>query len=226
MEIYLARHGTTEWNSTHRIQGRTDIELDKTGIAMAEQSGRYLKEHGIYFDLVFSSPLKRAYITAELLSGSGPDRIVTDERLTELYFGGFEGRNVEEMLADPDCPFRFFKKDPFRYNLEVKDICETLDGMLMRTHDFIHSRIEPVIRSGIASNILICGHGALNRALLMNFAHNSDLHDFWGNGLQPNCGITKISCTCPSSEEVVYHVQDKSLILYDNDIVSKTTALL
>ena len=68
MNIYLARHGTTEWNAIRRIQGRTDIELDKTGIEIARQSGQCLFDMGIRFDYVFSSPLKRAYTTAGLLA--------------------------------------------------------------------------------------------------------------------------------------------------------------
>ena len=212
MDIYLARHGTTEWNSLHLIQGRTDILLDDNGTAMAAQSGEYFRSHDIVFDRVFSSPLKRAYETARLLAGDSAS-VITDNRLTELCFGSFEGRNVSEMQADAGCPFRFFKSDPFRYNQEVLPLAatESLDALLARTADFINEVIV---------------HGALNRALIMNFKGIRDLHEFWGKGLQPNCGINKISCTYNTSGEVIFDVQDESLVLYDPEILSKTTALL
>ena len=227
MDIYLARHGTTEWNSLHLIQGRTDILLDDNGTAMAAQSGEYFKSHDIVFDRVFSSPLKRAYETARLLAGDSAS-VITDNRLTELCFGSFEGRNVSEMQADAGCPFRFFKSDPFRYNQEVLPLAatESLDDLLARTADFINEVIVPLPGSDNIKNVLICGHGALNRALIMNFKGIRDLHEFWGTGLQPNCGINKISCTYNASGEVIYDVQDESLVLYDPEILSKTTALL
>lgn len=70
MEIYLVRHGSTEWNRIKKIQGQSDIPLDETGLAMAHQSGLALLKEGIKFDFVFASPLTRAYITAkEFLCG-------------------------------------------------------------------------------------------------------------------------------------------------------------
>ena len=63
MQIYLLRHGTTEWNSEHRIQGHTDIPLDSIGLKMAEETGKALHDMGIAFDLVYSSPLSRAIET-------------------------------------------------------------------------------------------------------------------------------------------------------------------
>ena len=250
MNIYLARHGTTEWNSVRRIQGRTDIELDETGIEMARQTGQCLFDLGIRFDHVFSSPLKRAYKTAELLSHplavSGNCKapaIQTDKRLTELCFGDFEGRNVEEMLADPECAFRYFKADPKRYNDEIIELRhvtgysenisenplpETLTELFLRSSEFIREIIEPLVLScdNSHTNILISGHGAVNKALLMYFNRSDDLNHFWGEGLQPNCGINKITCTCNDSGEIIYEVQDKCLVLYDSNLEKSLKKLL
>lgn len=69
MNIYIVRHGETDWNVQLKLQGRSDIPLNATGIEQAEQTGENLKKAGISFDKVYSSPLQRAVKTAELISG-------------------------------------------------------------------------------------------------------------------------------------------------------------
>ncbi len=276
MNIYLVRHGTTEWNSQGRIQGRTDIRLDSTGVEMARQTGLKLSEEGIIFDRIYSSPLNRAYTTAELI---GRRDIITDDRLSELGFGCFEGRIANEMFSDPECIFRYFKTDPKRYNDEIlhayrnpvvmtgnpgpsgnsglpglsgpEGLPESLTMLLDRTRDFIVNVIEPLILSSVQhdsmiripsanrsgsfpdnagqqapENILISGHGAVNRALLMYFLGVTDLALFWGTGLQPNCGIVKISCTQSRPSKISYDVQDEYIVLYDKNLVAGLKNLL
>ena len=63
--IYIIRHGQTEWNSLMRLQGRSDNPLNDDGIAQAKNASYKLK--GIPFSTVYSSPLKRAIRTAEIL---------------------------------------------------------------------------------------------------------------------------------------------------------------
>ena len=117
MIIYILRHGTTEWNNIHRIQGNSDIMLDDLGRKMAVQTGEYIRNSGIHFDKVFSSPLKRAYETAELVGGGD---ITVDRRLRELDFGRQEGQLVEDMLGDESVPFRFFRPAPEKYDAAMK----------------------------------------------------------------------------------------------------------
>ena len=62
MEIYIVRHGETIWNEKKLLQGRTDIELNENGRKLAIITGKNLRN--THFDIVFSSPLKRAHETA------------------------------------------------------------------------------------------------------------------------------------------------------------------
>lgn len=225
MEIYLARHGTTAWNATHKIQGRSDTELDALGLEMARQSGMKFISQGITFDKVFSSPLKRALETARLLASS--DEIITDPRLMELCFGTFEGQIVEEMNSSPDCFFRYFKSSPETYDRMVKESSdpsfESLTDLIARGRSFLVDQIEPLADKDI--RVLISGHGAMNRALLMYMMSEDDLSRFWGTGLQSNCGITKISCSIRSGS-VRYDLQDMCSIYYDPSLLDQISSLL
>ena len=89
MNIYFVRHGQTDYNLKEIIQGASDIELNETGIKQAYQTKEKLKD--IKFDKIYSSPLKRAKKTAEII---GEDRKITvevDDRLKEISFGINEG---------------------------------------------------------------------------------------------------------------------------------------
>ena len=62
--IYFVRHGQTNVNNLKKIQGRCDNLLNDTGRKQAKQTGLFLKNNNITFDLIYSSPLTRAYETA------------------------------------------------------------------------------------------------------------------------------------------------------------------
>ena len=89
MELYLIRHGLTVWNAAGKLQGNTDIELNEQGREAAGQLGIQLDN--VSFDIIYSSPLIRAYETACLIRGNRNIPIVRDKRLRELSFGEKEG---------------------------------------------------------------------------------------------------------------------------------------
>lgn len=216
MDLYILRHGTTAWNVEHKLQGRTDIPLDDRGVLMATLTGQTLKDKGVSFDLVFSSPLIRAYETAHLIA---PDsNIATDERLLELSFGQCEGKVTDDMLKSDSSPFRFFKKDPVKYNEEIpKEGGESLVSLLERTSDFLREVIEPYAATN--KRILVSGHGALNRGLLMHIRGTSDLSLFWGTGLQANCGMTRVTVSLSHEKTPVYETTGESMIFYDESLM-------
>ena len=63
--LYIMRHGKTDWNAKHKLQGRTDIPLNEEGIQMAEQAKEKYKD--VNFDICYCSPLVRAKQTAEII---------------------------------------------------------------------------------------------------------------------------------------------------------------
>jgi alpha-ribazole phosphatase len=97
--IYLVRHGESEANVSKRFSGITDVELTETGALQAAKAGRKLKGEKIH--KIFSSPLKRAKNTAEIIADEisfNKKDIIIDNCLTEVNFGIFENLKWEEIV--------------------------------------------------------------------------------------------------------------------------------
>lgn len=107
--IYIVRHGQTDWNLEGRTQGHSDIPLNVTGINQAKIIKEKLKD--IEFDKVFSSPLKRAYETASIITNNN---IIKDNRLIERYGGTLEGK----LFKDSPKDIRYNDPNETRYGIE------------------------------------------------------------------------------------------------------------
>lgn len=88
--VYFVRHGETFWNVENRICGATDIALTERGHQQAIETGRLIREQGICFDLILSSPLVRAAETARHISEITGVPVRIEPRLTEQNFGKYE----------------------------------------------------------------------------------------------------------------------------------------
>ena len=91
MRVYFARHGETEWNAFRRVQGSTDIPLNATGIAQAERLGDALKAQGAKIACVYTSELRRARMTGEIVAGKLDAPCVARPGLQEIALGDWEG---------------------------------------------------------------------------------------------------------------------------------------
>jgi broad specificity phosphatase PhoE len=95
VDLYLVRHGETEWSRARRHTGRTDLPLSPVGEAEARALGTHLR--GLEVDRVLSSPLTRAVSTAKL-AGFG-DQVEVDDALLEFDYGEYEGLTTPEIRA-------------------------------------------------------------------------------------------------------------------------------
>jgi len=96
MRIILARHGETDWNKQHRIQGRSDTELNETGRRQAEALARTLKNEKVA--AIYTSPLKRARETTRLIARFHQAKVETLDGLQEIDAGEVDGLTYEEMM--------------------------------------------------------------------------------------------------------------------------------
>jgi broad specificity phosphatase PhoE len=91
-ELWLARHGDTAWTVSRQHTGSTDIDLNADGVAAAEALRPKLE--GVTFDIILTSPLKRARDTARLAGFGEPP---VDDRLREFDYGDYEGITTVEI---------------------------------------------------------------------------------------------------------------------------------
>lgn len=99
--IYLVRHGETDWNLVGKIQGRTDIALNKLGIQQAKECREYLKD--FHWDVVVTSPLIRAKQTAEIINEEIRVPLIDMDEFIERNYGDAEGMSLQDRtLAFPD----------------------------------------------------------------------------------------------------------------------------
>lgn len=145
-ELWLARHGETEWSLSGRHTGRTDVPLTAHGEEQAAALGARLR--GVSFALVLTSPLERARRTAEL-AGFG-DELDFDSDLMEVDYGEYEGRTTAEIhRARPDWDL-------------WRDGCpggETIAEAAARAE-----RVLARVRA-VDGPVLLVGHGHLTRTL-------------------------------------------------------------
>ena len=182
MEIYLIRHGETYWNEHRLLQGRSDIELNENGRTLAGETGMTLDQ--VDFNIIYSSPLIRAYETACLVRGHRSTQIIRDDRLMEISFGDYEGKDSRELFKNTDDPFHHFFERPELYHPAPNG--ESFEALCNRTKEFMQQVIEPLASS--CKRVMIVGHGAMNKSIEY-YMLGRELKDYWEHGLQANCSV-------------------------------------
>jgi len=204
MRLYLIRHGETDWNTQKRLQGSADIPLNRNGRELARLTAEGLRD--VQFDLIYTSPLIRAKETAEILREERDIPILVDDRLKEIYFGGYEGHSCDRSENSEIEPgvLAFFT-DPANYvpidgGESIAELCE-------RTTEFLNEIIaNPNYKD---MTILISGHGTVVKGLMSSLTI-TDLKDFWQGGFHKNCGVTIIDVQNGEA-----HVVQENVIYYD-----------
>ena len=205
MKIYLMRHGETDWNKERRMQGWTDIPLNEFGLDLARKTAEGLKD--VTFDAVFSSPLQRASVTANMIAANSNMTAETDRRLLEINFGIGDGQCFDQPKKDPNHPLHDFFMHPEKYI--PADGAESFQDALARLEDFFREKVIPL--EGSCENVLVVAHGALNRCLL-NKLEGNPMEDFWNIAL-PNCAVSILSC-----EDGKLSIMEESKVYYEGAV--------
>lgn len=187
MRLYIVRHGETDWNRIHRVQGRTDIPLNDYGRRLARETAEGMKE--VRIDLGYTSPLLRAKETAQIILADRGVPLYEDSRIEELSFGSYEGmRNGGEAKEPGSEAFNRFFTDTANY-VPPQD-AESIPQLYERTGKFL---AEICGREDLKDrSILVSTHGAAMTALLNRIRGNLSVSEFWKDEVPPNCSVTEV----------------------------------
>lgn len=165
--FYFVRHGETDWNAEHRLQGQRDVPLNTRGRRQASRCGKTLtaliNDSGrTPADFVFvSSPLSRACETMEIQRqelGLPPQGYATDPRLAELSFGRWEGMTYREIAAVDRPALALRDRDKWGFRPPGG---ESYGDLLARVGAWYE---------GVANlNAIVTSHGGVARALMVLF---------------------------------------------------------
>lgn len=190
MNLYLVRHGQTDWNLLKKIQGTENIPLNETGRIQAALCARALSS--ISFEAIYTSPLSRAMETAQIISSYHKDiHILVEPGLTERDYGECAGLTYKEFHSSyPEYPHIL------------------PEGI--ETSDKLRSRIYLAIRSCAEkhhdASILLISHGASINAFLHQISGG-----ICGSGITQlkNTSISKFSfCASRGQFSLLYHNLD------------------
>ncbi|HBN57475.1 MAG TPA: histidine phosphatase family protein, partial [Lachnospiraceae bacterium] len=161
MDIYLIRHGETDYNKGKRLQGTVDIPLNEKGIELAQRTAEGMKD--IRFDRIYTSPLIRARKTAEILRGDRQIEIIPTEGLREISFGDYEGLTILDGKYNiPDPDFLNFFNAPEKYHTPPNG--ESIEHLKIRTSSFMRGIMNDPGNENMT--FLMASHGAAIRGIL------------------------------------------------------------
>ncbi|MCH3909261.1 MAG: 2,3-diphosphoglycerate-dependent phosphoglycerate mutase [Bacilli bacterium] len=226
VKLVLIRHGQSEWNLSNQFTGWTDVDLSENGVKEAHEAGLTLKKDGYSFDVAFSSVLKRANKTMEIVLGELGESNIEKHfswRLNERHYGALQGLNKADSAkkwgdeqvhiwrrsADVQPP-KLEKNDPrFPGNQEkyqnlvkegeMKESDLPLTECLVDTAERVKPYFDEMIAPAIKAGkrVLIAAHGNSLRALVMELEHLS--------------AQEIVSVEIPTGKPLVYELDEKSL---------------
>ncbi|MEL7648991.1 MAG: histidine phosphatase family protein [Sedimentibacter sp.] len=178
--IYFTRHGETEWNRQLRFQGNKNSELTEKGILAAELLSGRIEE--IDLDLIISSPLKRAYHTAQIVRGNKNIEIISNDGFREINLGDFEGLRYDEIAVRSGEELKKIENDPFNNRYPNGE-------NLFEFYKRVEKSFREVIDSCRNKNTLIVAHGGTIKCIesyIRKFQINKD----WMGTVVKNCSLS------------------------------------
>ncbi|WP_062379574.1 phosphoglyceromutase [Demequina pelophila] len=215
--LILLRHGESEWNEKNLFTGWVDVPLNEKGWGEAKRGGELLKEEGILPDVVHTSLLRRAIMTANLALDAA-DRhwipVKRNWRLNERHYGDLQGKNKAETLEQfGEEKFMIWRRsydvpppaisaentftqegDP-RYAGEPVPATECLKDVLERALPYWESDVVPDLKAG--KTVLVAAHGNSLRAIVKHLDGIAD--------------DEIVGVNIPTGIPLVYHLDEETL---------------
>lgn len=163
--LVLVRHGESEWNKLNLFTGWKDPDLTEKGVTEAKAAGQKMKADGFKFDLAFTSALRRAQRTLQLILtelGQTDIPVTKDEKLNERDYGDLAGLNKDQARVQwGEQQVHIWRRS---YDVPPPG-GESLKDTAARVLPYFDATIVPQLKAG--KNVLVAAHGNSLRALIM-----------------------------------------------------------
>jgi len=193
--LVLTRHGQSVWNLENRFTGWEDVDLTPEGEAEARKAGHALND--LRFDVGFTSALKRARRTAEIILqtlGQSDTPLISSAALNERHYGALQGLDKAETTARYGAEqVKIWRRS---YDIPPPE-GESLKETAARVLAYYTAEMEPRLRQG--QTVLMAAHGNSLRALIMHL-----------EGLTPEEIVT---VEVPTARPHVYRLSDTLSVL-------------
>ena len=189
--LYLVRHGRTLGNVQRVLVGSTDIPLDELGVQQAHLVGERLAA-AIQADVLLSSPLQRARVTAEIIGGKIGLMPEIRPNLSEWNFGAAEGLSFETIAMEhPDLALRFADHQDFDVGWP--------DGETRRVfHDRVYDEFLGILTEYESHTLIVVAHGGVFGSLLAQIQGRSP-NDPSSFDIR-NCSVTHLEVSVDETE--------------------------
>lgn len=170
LNLYITRHGETEWNVAKKMQGWQDSELTEYGIQNAELLGKRLKD--VHFHGIYSSPSKRTVKTTELIRGERKTpEIITDDLFREMGMGGWEGKTHDYLMSQFPDEYNNFFQAPHLFNHPGGE-------SILDFHSRVQKALDRIHNDHVSGNILLVTHSVFIKSLTAHIK-NLPLEKLW-----------------------------------------------
>ena len=159
--VYFVRHGQTDWNLEHRLQGQAENDINEIGREQARRNGLRLKdliEDPAAFDFV-ASPMRRTRETMEIVRaamGLDPGAYRTDARLVEIHFGDWQGYTLAELDAREPGTSASRAQDKWRF---------LPPGKNAESYEMLSARVRPWFEALERPTVCVT-HGGVMRVII------------------------------------------------------------
>lgn len=192
--IYITRHGQTEWNVEHRMQGHMDSALTSLGLQQAEWLSRGLADE--HLDAVYASSSPRALRTAEIIRAERSIPLLTCDEFKEIGMGVWEGSDSEELETRYADQHHYFWKDPEKFKVDGSETFAEVEARAL-------NKLEQILEKHEGQTVLIVTHTVVIKLLMAHF-EGRDLHKLWDLPyINPTC-LNRIDFT-DGVPEIVLH---------------------
>lgn len=189
--VYMVRHGETDWNRAHRMQGWSDIPLNEKGKEQAAFAARALAS--VPLDVIYTSPLKRAEKTAEIIRGERKIPLFAEKGFIEINLGKWDGHTPDEMDVLYPGQYDIWRSTPGDVHI---DGGETFAKVQERAWKAFLSMVD----KEKGKHILLVSHMGCLSTILFKIA-GYPLNDLWKHPIG-NCALCRVDIESDGSMHI------------------------